>query len=70
MTLRKKAEPKLSNGFQVEIAIPSLFDREARKVGEFIIVCKLYLKIKIRKTTVKEYVQWVLMYVQRESADM
>jgi len=56
MTLRKKAEPKLSNGFQVEIAIPSLFDREARKVGEFIMVCKLYLKIKIRKTTVKEYV--------------
>jgi len=54
MTLRKKTEPKLSNGFQVEIAIPSLFDGEARKVGEFIMACKLYLKIKVRKTTVKE----------------
>jgi len=48
MTLRKKAKPKPSNGFQVEIAIPSLFDREARKVGEFIIVCKLYLKVKVK----------------------
>lgn len=55
ITLRKKTELKPSNGFQVKMAIPSLFDEEARKVGEFIMVCKLYLKVKEKWKYIGEF---------------
>ena len=37
----KKAKLRPSNGPQVEIATFPLFDREASKVGEFVMVSKL-----------------------------
>jgi len=36
----------------------------------FITACKLYIKMKIRETAVEEQIQWVLLYVQGESADV
>ena len=30
---------------------------------EFIIVCKLYIKMKMREVAVEEQIQWVLLYV-------
>ena len=54
ITLRRKAEPKLSNRSQAEIVTSPLFDRKFSKVHEFVTTCKLYLKMKMRKTTVKE----------------
>ena len=39
----KKAEPKPSNGFQAEMTTLPLFDREASKVGGFVMVCKIYI---------------------------
>jgi len=42
---------------QIEVVKPPIFNREAEKVEEFIIVCRLYLMIKMRETTVKEQVQ-------------
>jgi len=54
----------------MEVAKPAIFNREARRVGEFVIACRLYLKIKMREATVEEQVQWVLSYVQRGSADV
>ena len=46
----------------IEMAKP-VFNREPEKVGEFIIVCRLYLRMKIREITVEEQIQWVLSYV-------
>ena len=54
----------------MEVAKPAIFNGEAGRVGRFVITCRLYLRMKMREATVKEQVQWVLSYVQEESADI
>ena len=54
----------------MEVAKPAIFNGEAGKVGGFIMACRLYLKMKLRGTTVEEQVQWALSYVQGGSADV
>ena len=51
-------------GPHMEVAKLAIFNREAGKVGEFIITYRLYLRMKMREATVEEQVQWVLSYVQ------
>jgi len=48
-------EPNIRSN--VEIAKLLVFNREARKIGGFITVCKLYLRIRIREILVKEQIQ-------------
>jgi len=57
-------------GPQMEVAKPSIFNREAGRVGGFMTAYRLYLRIKMREATVEEQVQWVLSYVQGGSADV
>jgi len=57
-------------GSQMEVAKPAIFNGEAGRVGGFITACRLYIKMKLRGNTVEEQVQWVLTYVQGESADV
>jgi len=57
-------------GLHIEVAKPAIFNGEAGKVGEFVIACRLYLRMKMKETTVEEQVQWVLLYVQGGSADI
>ena len=52
------------------MAKPPVFNGEAGRIGGFITAYKLYLRIKIRKATVEEQVQWILSYVQGGSADV
>ena len=59
-----------NTGAHMEVAKPAIFNGEAEKVGGFIMACRLYLKMKMRGTSVEEQVQWVLSYVQEGSADM
>jgi len=54
----------------MKVAKPAIFNGEAERIGEFVIACRLYLRMKMRKATVEEQVQWVLSYVQRGSADV
>ena len=57
-------------GPYIEVAKLAIFNREAGKVRGFIMVCRLFLRIKLREATVEKQVQWVLLYVQGGSADV
>jgi len=46
-----------------------MFDRTTSNISGFLMVCKLYIRIKMRNTIVREQVQWVLSYMQEGSAD-
>ena len=52
------------------MAKPLLFDGDLEKVAGFVTACKLYIRIKMRKKSVKEQIHWILIYVQRESTDV
>ena len=40
------------------------------KVSGFIGACKLYVRMWLREASVEEQIQWILSYVQGESADI
>ena len=50
----------LNTGSNIKIAKLLVFNREAEKVGGFIMSYRLYLRIKMRRATVKEQIQWIL----------
>ena len=54
----------------IEVAKLAIFNREVGKVGGFIMVCRLFVRMKMRGNIVEEQVQWVLSYVQGGSADV
>jgi len=47
-----------------------VFDGEVEQIRRFIIVCKSYLRMKIREILVEKQIQWILLYVQKELADI
>ena len=63
-------EKRRMTGPKVEVATPAIFNGEAGKMGGFVTACKLYLRMKMRETTVEEQVFWVLSHVQEGSADV
>ena len=63
-------EERRMMGPKVEVAIPVIFNGEAGRVGGFVTVCRLYLRMKMREATVEEQVFWVLSHVQGGSVDV
>ena len=57
-------------GPHMKVAKLAIFNGEVGKVGEFIMVCRLFLRTKLREAMVEEQVQWVLSYVQGVSTDV
>ena len=66
----KEAMKESNTRPNIKVAKLPIFNGEVGKVGDFIIVCKLYLRIKLRGAIVEEQIQWVLSYVQRELVNM
>ena len=46
----------------VEVAKPQTFNRKVSKVLGFLIVCKIYIRMRIRETAVEKQIQQVLLY--------
>lgn len=47
-----------------------IFNGNVSRIADFIIVYKLYIRMKIRKVSVEKQVQWILLYIQGGSADI
>ena len=50
-------------GSHMEVAKPAIFNGEVGKVGGFVTMCRLYLRMKMREAIVEEQVFWILSYV-------
>jgi len=53
-----------------EVAKPQTFDGILSKVSRFVGACKLYIKMRLRESSVEEQIQWILSYVQGGLADI
>ena len=48
----------------IEMAKSQVFDGTPEKVSDFIIVCKLYIRMKMRGAAIEKQIQWILPYIQ------
>ena len=50
-------------GLNIEVAKPQTFNGETEKVLGFLMACRLYIRMRIRKAVVEEQIQCVLSYI-------
>ena len=61
---------EVGRGGGVEVVKPQIFNGTSSKVAGFITACKLYIRMRLREEPVEEQVQWILLYMQGEAADV
>ena len=61
---------EVGRGGELEVAKPSIFNGTSSKVAVFIMMCKLYIRNRMREKSVKGQVQCILSYVQGGTADV
>ena len=62
------AVPRPNIGASMEGAKPQVFNRMIGNVLGFVTVYKLFLRMKLKRGVVEEQIQWILSYMQGESA--
>jgi len=60
----------IGRGGGVEVVKPQIFDGTVVRIAGFITACKLYIRMKMREESVEGQVQWILSYVQGETANV
>jgi len=51
---RRSSDSRLNTGSNRNMAKPLIFNKKVNKILEFLMVCKLYIKIKMRDASVEE----------------
>lgn len=47
---------EFNTGSNIEVAKLLVFSKEVEKIGRFIMICKLYLRMKMREVVVEEQI--------------
>ena len=47
-----------------------MFDGSSEKMSGFVTAYKLYIRMKMRRVVVEEQIQWILLYIQEELANI
>jgi len=64
------APREVGRGEGAEVAKPQIFDGTTARVAGFITACKLYIRMRMREETAEGQIQWILSYIQEETADV
>jgi len=54
---------RLNTRSNIKVAKLQMFNEKVGKISEFLIACRLFIRIRMRNTVVEEQIQWVLSYV-------
>jgi len=59
------AERRVGGGVAAATEVVKLqtFNKTPLKVSRFLLACKLYIRMRLRKSMVEEQIQWVLSYI-------
>ena len=53
-----------------KVTRPQVFDKISLQVLGFVMVCRLYIRMKMRGAVVEKQIQWILSYVQGRLVDV